>query len=286
MFIEGQDLCSTEPIIISFPVTICKADVSTGIRLFEVEASNQHQDSEGDIISQKSLLDAAPGFIQNGVIDLDHKSELAKNPAWAFLRLGDPRQYVIGKPLDVFDMGDGRTGVKAQIFESVDGSVDPIKNKYDEFWCSLTGTPKVDWYASIFGFPTEIEKGTLAKRFFVKSIRWNSMAVTRRPINESMIGPAHVVSKSNNLPQIVMAKSYAAALALNNGEIVNGLEDFSRTTLLNEYKNHIVSKCDCIKSLTIQEIRDHFMKCRSLSYEISDLCALAMTTLLENKRFR
>lgn len=281
MFIGEQELCSTEPIIISFPMTICKAAAGEE-RLFTIEASNEKEDAEGDIIARGALFDAAPSFIEKGHVDMDHMSELARNPAYAFLRISDPEAYVIGYPLDVFDMGNGRTGIKAKVKKNKDGTVDPNKYKWDEFWCSLTAARPTTWYASIYGFPKAVEKGTLAKRFFVKALDWKSIAVTRRPVNESLIGIATPVAKAN-VPSIVLAKSYAAAVALNRGSEVLGLQDFSRESLMREFETHIKKDCSCIKFLNVQEVREHFMKCRQLPFEIADLCALATSTLAHCK---
>src|SRR5271166_4244428 len=109
-----------EPICVSFPALI-KAHVGAdGKRHIELEASNSFKDTEGDVILQEALLSSSDTFLKSGHIDIDHMSELGKNPAYAFLGIKNPDEWIIGLPTKVFDMGDTRTGIQAEIFRSKD----------------------------------------------------------------------------------------------------------------------------------------------------------------------
>ena len=84
------DICSckskisSEALIAEFPVLI-KASIVKGQRTIDLEASATVKDAEGDVILQKALLDDKDHFIHEGHLDIDHYSELAKNPDFDFL---------------------------------------------------------------------------------------------------------------------------------------------------------------------------------------------------------
>lgn len=185
------------PIIIEIPAFI-KASMADGRRLVEVECSNEEVDAEGDIILQSALMDAAPSFIKTGHLDLEHYSEIG-----ARIGIQNPSSWIVGRPTEVKNIGNGRTSVVGEIMRSLDGRIDPTVNKYDEFWKTLETDPPVRWRASIYGFPkadmvTDCTKeacgDTGATRFLVKGIDWRSLAFTRNPVNTSIKGWARIVS--------------------------------------------------------------------------------------------
>lgn len=196
----NRERVMSQPVCIPLNVII-KARTSTdGRRLVEVEASSEAKDSEGDVILQQALLASADSFISTGNLDLEHISEIGHR-----YNIPNPESYIIGRPVEVKDIGDGRTSVVGEISRSIDGVVDVVKNRYDSFWESLQRDPPVVWRASIYGFPIEgmtvdcrsgyCEKG--ATRFLIKGIDWRSMAFTKNPINDSLRNCAKIVSKAN-----------------------------------------------------------------------------------------
>lgn len=196
-----------DAIILSFP-TIIKAETGTeGQRIITVEASSEAVDSEGDVILQKALLDSAASFVKTGHIDIDHLSEIGYR-----LGITNPESFIIGRPIDVKDLGDGRTGVVAELMRSGDGKIDVKKNRFDAVWESLQSDPPVKWRASIYGFPTkggtkDCGKDTCdsgATRYEVKSIDWRSLALTRNPVNTDLKGYAKIV-KAGQYVEIVKA---------------------------------------------------------------------------------
>jgi hypothetical protein len=194
-------------VCIDIPVVI-KARTDAGRRLVECEVSNEKVDSEGDVILQKALLNSAESFLKRGHVDLDHLSEIGAslNPP-----IKDPESYIVGRPVTVKDLGEGRTGVVTEIFRSADGVSRPEINRFDAFWESLQKTPPVVWRASIYGFPLagEVEDcskatcSTGAARWLVKGLDWRSLAFTRTPVNDNITGYA----------QIVAAKSWVGIIA-------------------------------------------------------------------------
>ncbi|MDA8119331.1 MAG: hypothetical protein M0Z85_04610 [Gammaproteobacteria bacterium] len=192
--------------VIDIPVLI-KSRMDKGRRLVEVEASNEEADGEGDVILQKALLDSAEAFIKRGHIDIDHISEIGHRLSPP---VKDPSSFIIGRPIEVKDLGHGRTGVVSEIYRAKDGVSRPEINRYDAFWESLQSPTPTPWRASIYGFPLagEVEDCTRAvcptgaSRWLVKGIDWRSLAFTRNPVNDSITGYA----------QIVTAKSWVGAL--------------------------------------------------------------------------
>lgn len=185
-----------DAIVFDFPVLI-KSKVLEGRRIVTCEASNESVDSEGDAIMQSALMDSSASFIKTGHIDIDHLSEIGDQ-----IGIKNPTTFIIGIPQSVEDLGEGRTGVTFEVFKSKDGSHDPSKNKYDEFWESLQTDPPTRWRASIYGFPkddgiVECSKESCssgATRYLVTKIDWRSLAMTRNPVNTSIKHTAKIVS--------------------------------------------------------------------------------------------
>jgi len=268
MYLES----TSDPIIIGFSALV-KAHVSkSGKREIEMEVSNENRDTEGDVIMQQALLRSSDSYIRHGHVDIDHYSELGKNPAYHFLGIKDPDSWIIGVPLEVKDMGEGRTGIKAEIFKSKDGTIDSQKHKFDLFWESLQTDPPARWYASIYGFPgTDTVTGEGgASRYLVKSFDWRSTAVTRNPINNSIKSAARIVT----------AKAFAAHLPRffpANERI------FSREQMRHLVNEHLTKSCPSTefgKNMSVWTFRDHFINCDYLTHNLSDLYALATAQLV------
>jgi hypothetical protein len=283
---KGKGSChclkTNEAVVISFPALI-KGSIYKGKRIIEFEASNETSDQEGDVILQSALLDAAPAFIEKGHIDIDHYSELGKNPAFHYLGITNPDDWIIGTPLEVKDLGKGCTGVKAEIFQQANGKYDPEHYKYDAFWKSLQSKPVVKYYASVYGFPgadTEEKacaigasgKEVCATRYLVKSFDWRSTAVTRNPINDSI----------KSTVRIITAKAFAAKM-----KPVSKIETcFSREAIYKSINAHLSKSCpstDNGSRLSVYTLRDHYINCKNQTYNMADMYALATMELLRRQ---
>lgn len=186
-----------EPSIICIPAIVRKAELpantaSAGIlpRRLEVEASCEEEDSEGDVVLQRALLDASESFIAKGDIDLEHISKhgaeiLSLLPSE--FRFRAPEDYIIGRPVLVKGLDNGRTLVKA-VISGGDGSRHLAA---DWFWKSLEAGET--WQASIYGTITEATMSGPAKRLTVKAMDWTSLAMTRKPVNKSLLYSAKIV---------------------------------------------------------------------------------------------
>ena len=198
-------------IALDLPVII-KAHADGDRRMVEVEASNERTDSEGDVILQAALLAAAPSFIARGHLDIDHISEIGGE-----LGIRNPQSWIVGRPTEVKDIGNGRTSVVGELTKA---------DRAEALWKSLKGETASGkpWRASIYGFPTndglvdarlqKCAEFPSATRFVVKAINWTSLAFTQNPINDAITGSARLVSAK------ALMKSFVNRNAILAGEAV------------------------------------------------------------------
>lgn len=190
-------MITPEEQIIAIPAIVRKAELpsntaTAGIlpRRIEVEASCEKEDGEGDIVLQRALLDASETFIKSGDIDLEHISKHGAEILQHLplnMRFGSPNDYIIGRPDEVVALDGGRTLVKAHILGG-DGAPHPAA---DWFWKDLERGGV--WKASIYGTIKEASYGELARRLTVKSLNWTSLAMTRNPVNKSIVYTAKII---------------------------------------------------------------------------------------------
>lgn len=289
-----------ETLIIEMPAIIKAKTDEGGRRLVEVESSNEQVDSEGDVILQSALLDAAPSFVKSGNLDIDHISEIGHRYG-----IRDTSSYIIGRPTEVKDIGSGRTSVVGEIMRSRDGVVDTKKNKYDEFWMSLMADPPVNWRASIYGFPTadgiidcskSRSNGYGATRYLVKGISWKSLAFTTNPVNDAITGTARILTQKAffEIMKARVEKNYdlgaGATAAPMNGPIVEKtmLSPRNREELLGHYYGHMC-KGACLfanstNGMSVFTFRQHFANCCMEPEHSADLLALALMQLLKHEK--
>ena len=293
---------SREAVLISIPTIIKAVADDTGRRLVSVEASNEVLDGEGDIILQSALMGSAASFVKTGHIDIDHISELGDR-----LGVPDPMSFIIGRPLEVKDLGDKRTGVIIEIFRSHDGTVDPKKNRYDSFWESLHTDPPVKWRSSIYGFPIDgqiedhRDKGGKT-RFIVKGIDWRSLAMTRNPVNTAIEGYAKIVTAKAAIAEIRKAGTYGVGY----GSGTEGLYDTqpapnvsgapyacsmavprNMDEMIGQYERHIGRDCQHSGGVdTRAGFKSHFELCCGADPYTADILshALMYHRLLQKKR--
>lgn len=245
---------------------------ANGARLVAVEASNEEEDSQGDIILQKALLDSANTFLKSGHFDIDHISELGHR-----MGIKDPERYIIGYPTAVKDIGGGRTEVKGEIMRNATGEVDPVKYPYDSFWSSLNTIPPTKWKASIYGIARDVGGNPNISGHVVKSIDWKSLAFTRKPVNKGIVGDARMVTAKAFIEGI---KSESMA----QGGVYE--PPTCRAELLSDYSKHICRSCgETAKgdNVNLATIRDHYIKCRGLGFNEADLTAGALMHFLRRR---
>jgi hypothetical protein len=211
--LEGGKATQDESSFIVPLRAVVKARQEGAERLVEVEASVAEEDSEGDLITQKALIDSAPSFLATGHLDIDHYSELG-----IVLGIPDPMSWIVGRPVEVVDGGGGRTMVRGIIKTHPQGS-NPDRNKFDAFWESLICQPPVLWRASVFGImgadTVDCRKEPVAggpSRFLVQSFDWKSLAFTRNPVNQGIKGYAHIVSAKSHVEGLLKSRPFGSSL--------------------------------------------------------------------------
>lgn len=274
---------------------IVKARKDGEKRFVEVEASNEEVDSEGDVIRQKALLDSADSFIKTGHFDLDHISELGPR-----LGIPDSSSYIIGRPTEVKDLGDKRTGVVGEIRRSLDGISNPKANRFDDFWDSLQSDPPVRWQASIYGFPVsgnveDCRDGTCksgATRYDVKGIEWRSLAFTRNPINTSIKGYAKIITAKAYVEDFRKDMGFGGGLA-NAGTYptypaaISCAMPRNMDDLWGQYSRHISKDCAFTGGEnTCAGFRNHFVMCAGCDPAMAEIYANALMHEINRERKR
>lgn len=279
----------SEACCIDLPM-IVKARADIGERVIEVEASNEAVDSEGDVVLQAALLGASKSFVSKGHIDIDHISEIGGRYG-----VRDVQSWVIGKPLEVKDLGGGRTAVVAQLNDV---------SKANDVWGEISGGSN-EWRASIYGFPTfdglvdasitKCDDAPDAKRYVIKSIDWRSLALTKRPVNDAIAGSARIYTAKAFakafLDPALMSEIARAEIA--KGEALTRPCAFlwpprNRIELLGQFTHHIANgKCEFAGpgnpdlGNSVAGFRDHFAICCCQDSDQADFQALALMQLLK-----
>lgn len=272
-------------VMIQVPCLVKALPTSHGTRIIECEASCEEVDLEGDVVLQQALLNSAHFFVKSGMIDLEHYGEIGER-----LGIADPTSYIIGRPLAVTDLGGKRTGVRAEIMRSQDGSFDPSINRFDSFWKSLQSNPPVTWYSSIFAIPTDWdncgEKSCShgAIRYVIKEMEWHSLAMTRHPMNNKIKGAARIV-KANQY--IELAKAWAPPHHDEQPQPDASPTKFSMKNLRATYDNHIAKDCPFAGPGIISRgvFKEHFEGCGGMTEDSADILSHALfSSLLADMR--
>lgn len=199
---EAAVAMTSDDIIVTAPIHMFRArPVTEGERrLVYCEASNEAFDSAGDQVLKGALLKSAPYFERFGNIDVDHMSVLG-------YRLGfqNPRQFEIGKPLQVRESADGVL-VKGEIYRGGHALA-------DEFWGSLTLEPPMHWWPSVYIRHDDESRRRVwdavekkHKRAIVKC-DWAGLGFAREPVHRTL-------AQVSRVPFGAFLKAMNAALAM------------------------------------------------------------------------
>jgi hypothetical protein len=288
--------------VVDLPIIVKASPYASRQGYIEFECSNEHLDQEGDVILQSALLESAKGFLAAGVIDIDHLSEIGHR-----LGIANPEEYIVGVPLSVTDGGGGRTLVKGKLHKGV--------AKAESLWETLSRDPPIVWWASIYGFPTsnpdsfvdcrikKCPEAPDAKRFVIKHLIWKSLALTRNPINDSIIDNVRIVSAKSYLANMIAkgagglfgaettAVTFPAAFptAPSATPIAGGmLVPRDRLELMAHHALHI-QRGQCpwagdqyVLGRSVATFRVHFCECCGMDYNTADIYALALMQLLKH----
>lgn len=237
---------------------------SDGRRIVSVKSSTEEIDLDGDCVLQKALLDAADNFVRYGHFDIEHRSDLGHR---MIPPIPNPASWIVGRPLEVTAAPGGRTFVKGEISRSLDG----VPGHADELWDSLRREPPVAWYASIYGFPMDLDdctKGACpdspATRFIIKAIEWTGLAFTRTPKNTALKSAARIVTAKAYLVDLAKAEPHGPPL--------------SSLLAVPQTMDDVYAAADCLgcQPQDLHGYRNHFENCRGFPPGISDMMAHAM----------
>lgn len=309
-----------EALIVCLPAIIKAHEDSSGRRMIECESSNEIPDGEGDVIDQGALLGSAKNFLQHGHLDIDHLSEIGHR-----LGIPNPESYIIGRPTEVIDLGDGRTGVIGEIKRSADGTNDPLTNRYDALWSALNDPPGIPYRASIYGFPisdaVEDCRGRVcpsgATRFHIHAMEWKSMALTQRPVNTAITGCVKVITakafieayqnlrKAPSLsPGMMLGELDAAGpnhATIATGDIPPSFQLPSQVVpmapampipkslgdIVGQYHTHMRRDCPHTEGMnSTVGFKNHFQNCCGMEHEAANIAAHALMHFLMLEKFR
>jgi hypothetical protein len=175
-----------------------------GNYIFEVEASNENLDLQGQIVLQRALLGSSGHFLKNGVISLDH---LHKRKGPNGEAISDPTM-VIGEPIDVRVDGK-KTIVVGKLYKNNDIAKDIINKLKD-------GSSRIK--ASVGGIFPKIVKDAKSGTEKIISVLWNDLALTCSPVNSTV--SAACFAKSYSPDEFV--KALTAGGGTEHAEFTDG----------------------------------------------------------------
>lgn len=152
-----------------------------GRRLVFIEASNEANDQQNEVVLEKALSSSSDYYLRYGNLDIDHITQIG-----AKVGIPDYNLYEIGRPVEA-RFSDGRTFVKGEIFSGAG----PAAERANQFWSSLTElNPPARWYPSVGGAvlerAVEIDPGTKLPKTIIKRVRWTNIGFSKTPVNQAV----------------------------------------------------------------------------------------------------
>jgi hypothetical protein len=176
--------------------------------IFEVEASNENLDIEGQRVLQAALMRTKDYFLKNGVVSKDHKHRTFKKNGSYDLH----EEFVIGEPLDVFTDGTS-TMVRGKLYAS---------NEYAQKFIKLLEDGSSRVKASVGGLVPRIRKTIEDGKNEVGeivSVLWDDLALTITPVNPT-VEPA--VSMAKSLSSIEFVKALSIGHGTDSAQFTGG----------------------------------------------------------------
>ncbi|GHV91216.1 hypothetical protein AGMMS50268_17190 [Spirochaetia bacterium] len=177
---------------------------ANGNFIFEVEASNENLDLQGQVVLQRALLGSKEHFLSNGVISYDH---LHKRRGADGQTISDP-SMVIGEPIEVKTDGK-RTIVVGKLYKNNEVARDLITKLKD-------GSTRVK--ASVGGIFPKIIKDIKSGAEKIVQVLWNDLALTVSPVN-STVSPAFAKSY---LEPFELVKALSAGAGTDHQSFTDG----------------------------------------------------------------
>ena len=174
--------------------------------VFDVEASNENLDFEGQRVLQEALLNSKEYFLTNGVVSKDHLHQKTRKDGEILF----DESYVIGEPKKVY-VQDGVVRVQGCLYKS---------NEYAQEFAKLLNDNSTRVKASVGGLCPKVvkrkENGVDVGN--VVSVLWNDLALTIAPVNPT-VGPAMMVK---SLSSFEFVKSLSAGAGTDSTTFTGG----------------------------------------------------------------
>jgi hypothetical protein len=174
--------------------------------VFDVEASNENLDFEGQRVLKAALLNSKDYFLTNGVVSKDHLHQRTHEGG----KILYDESYVIGEPKKVY-VQDGKVRVRGCLYKS---------NQYAQEFAKLLNDNSTRVKASVGGlFPKVVKRkegGVDVGN--VVAVLWNDLALTIAPVNPT-VGPAVLVK---SLSSFEFVKSLSAGYGTNAAAFSGG----------------------------------------------------------------
>jgi uncharacterized protein YegP (UPF0339 family) len=140
--------------------------------VFEVEASNENLDLQGQIVLQSALMESKEHFLKSGVISLDHLHK-RKGPDGQTI---SDLSMIIGEPVSVRVEGP-KTIVKGILYGTKKAAREIIE-------LLKAGSTRVK--ASVGGIWPQIVRDAKSGAERIAHVLWNDLALTTSPVNNTV----------------------------------------------------------------------------------------------------
>jgi len=175
-----------------------------GNYIFEVEASNENLDLQGQVVLQSALLNSKKHFLEEGIISFDHQHKRVNKDG----KTVSDSSMIIGEPVEVRTEGK-KTIVVGKLYKSNKIACDIVQKLKD-------GSTRVR--ASVGGIFPKIMKDAKTGVEKITSVLWNDLALTFSPVNAT-VSSANF-ARSMNPDEFV--KALAAGTGTNSAEFDGG----------------------------------------------------------------
>lgn len=157
------------PFLSEFPDALWKANEEDGKWIVYLQASNEMEDRDGEVMESAALKKARDYFLQYGVLSWDHQHKLTKHP-----------EFIIGEPIDVKFTEDRKTLAKGFLYQ---------ENKVaQEVWGNIRSNAR-RLGASVGG--GILKKSNGGKN--ISEVIWDEIALTHKPVNAATLGNVSLV---------------------------------------------------------------------------------------------
>lgn len=217
---SDADILGGVPDFLSIPTMLKSTPREEGgERYLYIEASNEDQDHQGEVVLQKALKDSTDYFLRHGNLDISHYTILGPK-----MGLSNHMEYEIGKPVEVRP-GGARTFVKAHLYKGDS----PMARNANIVWDSMTRqTPAKSWFASVGGSTLaksmRVDPRTQTRVPVIERVRWSNLALDNCPVNASVpeVSTRPIGEFAKAFGGFVLAKTLTAGYGTDSAALTGG----------------------------------------------------------------